>query len=242
MGACRLPPAASPRRCDATPDHGAFQAPARLSLRVLGAAMEERHGCRCGALGSVGDRDRLYHLRVSLHAAGAESCRGHSRSRARSGGLIKIRRQFPVRFIRQPDGTPAAPGRARLRYATFRNYLTLSSPFNPFADAHGNIFVVPGDHLTGIPDHRFKAGAEYPITAPWKLGADLNVVGSRYLVGDESNQNSKLPAYWLVNLHSSSKVSEHVEVFGLIKKSVRSALLCVRHVLRCHFVSLSEPD
>ena len=40
--------------------------------------------------------------------------------------------------------------------ATFRNALTLSSPNNPFADAIGNIFVVPGDHLTGIPipDHR----------------------------------------------------------------------------------------
>jgi iron complex outermembrane receptor protein len=35
--------------------------------------------------------------------------------------------------------------------ATFKNSLTLQSPFNPFADANGNIFVVPGDHLTGIP-------------------------------------------------------------------------------------------
>ncbi len=38
--------------------------------------------------------------------------------------------------------------------ATFRNYLTLSSPFNPFADANGNIYVVPGDHLrrhSGLP-------------------------------------------------------------------------------------------
>jgi iron complex outermembrane receptor protein len=41
--------------------------------------------------------------------------------------------------------------------ATFRNALTLSSPFNPYADANGNIFVVPGDHLTGIPDFRFEA-------------------------------------------------------------------------------------
>ena len=48
--------------------------------------------------------------------------------------------------------------------ATFRNALTLSSPNNPFADANGNIFVTPGDHLTGIPDYRFKAGADYQIT------------------------------------------------------------------------------
>ena len=101
--------------------------------------------------------------------------------------------------------------------ATFRNSLTLSSPFNPFADANGNIFVVPGDHLAGIPDYRFKAGAEYQITDPWKFGADLNVTGSQYLVGDESNQNPKVPAYWVVNLHSSYKLSQHVEIFGLVK-------------------------
>ena len=75
--------------------------------------------------------------------------------------------------------------------ATFLNALTLQSPFNPFADANGNIFVVPGDHLTGIPDFRFKLGAEYQITNPWKFGADLNVIGSQWLVGDESNQNPK---------------------------------------------------
>jgi iron complex outermembrane recepter protein len=101
--------------------------------------------------------------------------------------------------------------------ATFRNNLTLSSPFNPYADANGNIFVVPGDHLTGIPDYRFKAGAAYRITEPWKLGADLDVVGSQYLVGDESNQNPKVPAYWVVNLHTSYRLSTHVELFGLVR-------------------------
>jgi iron complex outermembrane receptor protein len=100
--------------------------------------------------------------------------------------------------------------------ATFRNYLTLSSPFNPYADANGHIFVVPGDHLAGIPDYRLKVGGEYQISDSWKLGADLNVVGSQYLAGDESNQNYQVPAYWAVNLHSSYKVSQHVELFGLV--------------------------
>ena len=101
--------------------------------------------------------------------------------------------------------------------ATFRNYLTLSSPYNPFADANGNIYVVPGDHLTGVPDYRFKLGAEYQITDPWKFGADLNVIGSQWIVGDESNQNPKIPAYWVVNLHSSYKISDNIEVFGLVR-------------------------
>jgi iron complex outermembrane recepter protein len=101
--------------------------------------------------------------------------------------------------------------------ATFRKALTLQSPFNPFADANGNIFVVPGDHMPGIPNFRFKLGGEYQITDPWKFGADLNVAGSQWLVGDQSNQNPKLPAYWVVNLHSSYKISDNVEVFGLVR-------------------------
>ncbi len=101
--------------------------------------------------------------------------------------------------------------------ATFQNALTLSSPFNPFANAAGKIFVLPGDHLTGIPNVRFKAGAEYRVTDEWKLGADLNVIGSQYLVGDQSNQNPKMPAYWTVNLHSSYQVSKNIELFALVK-------------------------
>lgn len=35
--------------------------------------------------------------------------------------------------------------------ATYQFSGTLSSPFNPYADANGNIFVHPGDHIPGIP-------------------------------------------------------------------------------------------
>jgi iron complex outermembrane recepter protein len=101
--------------------------------------------------------------------------------------------------------------------ATFQNALTLASPFNPFANANGVIFVAPGDHIPGIPDYRFKAGVDYQVTAPWKVGADLNITGSQYLVGDASNQNPKIPAYWVVNLHSSYQVTKNIEVFGLVR-------------------------
>jgi iron complex outermembrane recepter protein len=101
--------------------------------------------------------------------------------------------------------------------AIFLSPLVLSSPNNPFADANGHIFVVPGDHIPAVPNYRFKAGAEYKITDAWKLGADLNAIGSQYLVGDQSNLNPKVPAYWVVNLHSSYQVSKNVEVFGLVR-------------------------
>jgi iron complex outermembrane receptor protein len=101
--------------------------------------------------------------------------------------------------------------------ATFLSPLTLSSPNNPFANAAGQIFVVPGNHIPAVPSYRFKAGADYKITAAWTLGADINAVGSQYLVGDQSNLNPKVPAYWVVNAHSSYQVSKNVEVFGLVR-------------------------
>jgi iron complex outermembrane receptor protein len=101
--------------------------------------------------------------------------------------------------------------------ATYRTPLTISSPDHPSADADGNIFVVPGNHIPGIPAHRFKAGAEYNVTDRWKIGADLYVVGSQYFIHDDSNQFAKVPAYWVVNLHSSYQVTKNIEVFGLIQ-------------------------
>lgn len=101
--------------------------------------------------------------------------------------------------------------------ATFQSPLTLSSPANPFADANGNIFVFPGDHIPAVPQQRFKAGFDYLITPEWRVGADVNVIGTQYLIGDQSNQNQKVPGYWVVNLHTSYKISKNVEVFGLVQ-------------------------
>ena len=100
--------------------------------------------------------------------------------------------------------------------AIFLTPLVLSSPNNPFA-VNGQIFVVPGDHIPAVPNYRFKAGAEYKITDAWKLGADIIAIGSQYLVGDQSNLNPKVPAYWAMNLHSSYQVSKNVEVFALVR-------------------------
>ena len=47
----------------------------------------------------------------------------------------------------------------------------------------------------------------------------LVAVGSQYYVGDDANQNPKLPAYSYVNLHSSYQVSKEVQVFGLVNNA-----------------------
>jgi iron complex outermembrane receptor protein len=101
--------------------------------------------------------------------------------------------------------------------ATFQTAMTLSSPSNPAADANGNIFVTPGDHIPSIPQHRFKAGIEYAVTDAWKIGIDVNAVGSQFVVGDQANQNPKVPPYAVVNLHGSYQVNKNVEVFAIVQ-------------------------
>jgi iron complex outermembrane receptor protein len=101
--------------------------------------------------------------------------------------------------------------------ATFQTAMTMPSANNPFADASGNIFVTPGDHLPNVPQHRFKAGIEYAVTDAWKIGVDINAVGSQFATGDQANQNPKVPPYAVVNLHGSYQVNRNVEIFALVQ-------------------------
>lgn len=100
--------------------------------------------------------------------------------------------------------------------ATFRKDVTLGSPNNPEGD-DGDIEVKKGDRLTGIPAHQFKVGGAYRVTPQWTVGADAQIFGSQFYVGDESNQNGKLKGYTLVNVNTSYQVTEQVRVFGGIR-------------------------
>ncbi len=78
-------------------------------------------------------------------------------------------------------------------------------------------FVRDGDSLPGIPRHRFKAGFEYWLTPKWKFGSDFLAVSDQYFFGDDANNNRKLSSYTRLDLHTSYKLSENAEAYGLIK-------------------------
>ena len=99
--------------------------------------------------------------------------------------------------------------------ATYRFDGDIASPNNPMADANGNVQVVTGNKIPGLPQHQFKAGLDYFVTPDWKIGGDIIAVGSRYYVGDDANQNDKLPGYAVVNLHTSYQVTPNITLFAL---------------------------
>lgn len=99
--------------------------------------------------------------------------------------------------------------------ARFLDALQLASN-SPFADAEGNIQVLPGDQIPAVPRHRIKAGIDYAVTDAFRVGGDALYVSSQYFVGDESNQAAKLPGYTVFNLHASYQIDKNFQIYGRI--------------------------
>jgi outer membrane receptor protein involved in Fe transport len=97
--------------------------------------------------------------------------------------------------------------------ARFLNALELGSN-SPFADANGNIQVMPGDQIPGVPRNRVKVGFDYAVTDAFKVGGDAQYIGSQYFVGDESNQYPKLPGYAVFNLHASYQIDKNFQIYA----------------------------
>jgi iron complex outermembrane receptor protein len=97
--------------------------------------------------------------------------------------------------------------------ATFQSAQALASN-SPAANADGLIFVHPGDHIPMNPAHRLTLSADFTITPQWRVGAELRAQSGQYLVGDESNQEPRLPGFATVDLHAAYKLGERVELFA----------------------------
>lgn len=100
--------------------------------------------------------------------------------------------------------------------ATYRFSGATASPNNPSADAIGDIFVRPGDHLPAIPMHQGRCGLEYEMSQALKIGIALRIIGSQYFAGDNANQNTKLPAYTVTNFNAAYRMTESIQAFGAI--------------------------
>ncbi|WP_035721146.1 TonB-dependent receptor [Bradyrhizobium sp. ARR65] len=87
---------------------------------------------------------------------------------------------------------------------------------SPFADAEGNVQILPGNQIPAVPRHRIKASVDYSITDAFKIGGDALFVSSQYFVGDESNQAAKLPGYAVFNLRSSYQIDKTFQIYARV--------------------------
>ena len=99
--------------------------------------------------------------------------------------------------------------------ARFLNALQVGSN-SPFADANGNIQILPGNVIPAIPRNRVKASIDYWVTDKLKLGGDAVWVSSQYFVGDGSNQFPQLPSYAVFNLHGSYQINKTFQVYARV--------------------------
>lgn len=87
---------------------------------------------------------------------------------------------------------------------------------SPFANADGNVQILPGNQIPAIPRHRIKAGFDYSISDAFKVGGDALFVSSQYIVGDESNQAQKLSSYAVFNAHASYQINKTFQIYGRV--------------------------
>ena len=106
--------------------------------------------------------------------------------------------------------------------ATFQSGFLQSSPYNPAADANGNIAVHRGDQLPGVPAHMLKLGVQYKATDEWTLGAIGVATSGQYLFGDAANLTATLPAYFRLDLNASYQVTSNIQFFVLVQNALDS--------------------
>jgi len=100
-----------------------------------------------------------------------------------------------------------------LTRAVFDSDLTILSPHNSAANANGEIQVRRGAAMPGIPRQSLKLGADYALSPRWTLGGDSQLSSARVLRGDEANAMPKIPAYAILNAHTSYDVTDNAQVF-----------------------------
>ena len=103
--------------------------------------------------------------------------------------------------------------------ATFESPVLLpgDEEVNDAASDDGTIAVAPGDRLPGIPRHGLKAGVRQDLTDAWDAALEAVVASSRFFVGDEGNDQVPLDGYGVVNLRSSYRFANGVELFARVE-------------------------
>jgi outer membrane receptor protein involved in Fe transport len=104
--------------------------------------------------------------------------------------------------------------------ATFQTPLLLNSGNNPAADANGQIQVLRGDRLPGIPRHRLTLVLDYAMTERLSVGASAVSQSDAYRFGDQANLTQPLGGYTVVDLNAAFHAGNRVTLFAVINNAL----------------------
>jgi len=113
--------------------------------------------------------------------------------------------------------------------ATFQSSFTVNAASNSTADANGDILVRPGDRMPLIPRQTGRLILDYQLGTRWNIGGNVVAASGSYLHGNENNANQagatnaagayiagggRIPAYAVVNLQATFRISDRAELFA----------------------------
>jgi outer membrane receptor protein involved in Fe transport len=100
--------------------------------------------------------------------------------------------------------------------ATFRTPLDLNSGSNPAADANGQIQVLPGDRIPGIPRTRVSLIVDYSFLRDWTIGAEAIAQTGAYRFGDEANLTAPIGGYTVLDVNLAYRPIERLTLFAVV--------------------------
>lgn len=120
------------------------------------------------------------------------------RGRAYFANLGRSRRQGFDLALEWRSGPWEVGADYALTDARFRSSFDISSPGNPAADEDGVLSVIRGDRLPNISRHSGNLRLAYQRDG-WGLATFARLRSGQYLLGDESNDNPRIPGYAVVD-------------------------------------------
>ena len=102
--------------------------------------------------------------------------------------------------------------------ATFQTPFIENSPNNTAANANGQILVIPGNRIPGIPRNSFKARVDYAFNDKFVAGASVQAYSSQIARGNENNFDPQgtVAGYAVVNLNANYEFLPRWQFFANI--------------------------
>ncbi len=98
--------------------------------------------------------------------------------------------------------------------ATYQSRFSEAAGNNPAGDVNGQLTIVPGNRLPGIPRDLLKFGATFSATTEWTVGVVGMAQSGTVLFGDPSNLTPQLPAFFRLDLNTQYQVTPRVQLFA----------------------------